>query len=283
MGGRAATRRVLLLSAQSEGRECVRTRACERPKTKRINGLTVLRRHGYSRPANPIGKSGHGLTVLPRRGARHMHRVTLPRRLSASLFLVAVLAAGTLGSFGNASAQATGTVTGRVVAGKEPQGFANVIILGTRRGAASDESGNFTITLVPVGTYQLKVQPLGFEPKTLSISVNAGSNNVGVINVGAEQKVVKQMEELEVKATKLIDTKSSSTVQKIGGQTLKDLPIENLKEAVALKAGVVNSGGELHLPGGRGDETKFQGDGITAANPRSAGGATIAHIPGASA
>ncbi len=212
-----------------------------------------------------------------------MHRLTLPRRVSASLFLAAVLAAGLPGSFGNAFAQATGTVTGQVVAGKEPQGFANVIILGTRRGAASDESGKFTITLVPVGSYQLKVQPLGFEPKTIAITVNAGPNNVGVINVGAEQKVVKQMEELEVKATKLIDTKSSSTVQKIGGQTLKDLPIENLKEAVALKAGVVNSGGELHVRGGRGDEVKFQVDGITVADPLFGGGANIANLSVASA
>jgi outer membrane receptor protein involved in Fe transport len=212
-----------------------------------------------------------------------MHRLTLPRRLSASLFLAAILAASLLGSFGQAFAQATGTVTGKVVAGKDPQGFANVIILGTRRGAASDEAGNFTITLVPVGTYQLKVQPLGFEPKTLSITVNAGPNNVGVINVGTEQKVVKEIEVLEVKAQKLIDTKSSSTVQKIGGQTLKDLPIENLKEAVALKAGVVNSGGELHVRGGRGDEVKFQVDGIEVADPLFGGGANIANLSVASA
>ncbi len=212
-----------------------------------------------------------------------MHRLTLPRRVRATLFLVAVMAASLVALTGPAHAQATGTVTGKVLAGKEAGGFANVIILGTRRGAQSDDAGNFVITGVPVGSYQLKVQLTGYEPKTVAITVNSGSNPVGVINVGAEQKVVKDFETFEVKATKLIDTKSSGTVQKIGGQTLKDLPIENLQQAVALKAGVVNTASGLHVRGGRGDEVKFQVDGIEVADPLFGGGANIANLSVASA
>jgi len=207
-----------------------------------------------------------------------MSRLLPLRRLCALLFVGGLLAAGVALRVDVASAQATGTVTGRVLAGKEPGGFANVIVVGTRRGAQADENGNFTITLVPVGQQTIRVLLTGYEPKSLVLAVNAGANPAGTINLGGEQKVVKQIEEVRVTAQRLIDTKSSTTKQTVSGETLQDLPVENLREAVGLKAGIVNQGGELHVRGGRGGEVKFQVEGIEVANPLFGNSASIANL-----
>jgi len=79
------------------------------------------------------------------------------------------------------------------------------------------------------------------------------------------------LEEVQVTAQRLIDTKSSTTRQTVSGETLSQLPVENLRDAVGLKAGVVNHGGELHVRGGRGDETSLQVDGLSVENPTTGG------------
>jgi hypothetical protein len=58
---------------------------------------------------------------------------------------------------------------------------------------------------------------------------------------------VKQVEEIVVTAQKLIDTKTSSTKQLVTSESLKDLPVENLQQAIGLKAGVVATGDDLHF------------------------------------
>jgi len=176
-----------------------------------------------------------------------------------------------------ALAQATGSVKGRVMEGKSPGAYANVVVLGSKRGAQTDDEGYFTIPGVPVGSYTLRVQLTGFEPKSQAITVNAGINDVGTITVGGS-KVVKEIEEVRVTAQRLIDTKSSTTKQSVSGESLNDLPVENLREAISLKAGIVATGGELHVRGGRGGEIKQQIDGIEVADPLFGRSSSIANL-----
>ncbi|TMQ56720.1 MAG: TonB-dependent receptor [Candidatus Eisenbacteria bacterium] len=174
---------------------------------------------------------------------------------------------------------ATGRVTGTVVEkGKTPIEFANVIILGTKLGTMTDANGNFVLTSVQTGTVQVQVQPLGYDKQVQTVQVNAGATSQVSFNFG-ESKVVKQIEEIEVTAAKRIDTKSSSSVQNLSAEKLREIPVDNLKDAVGTKAGVVAQGGELHVRGGRGGEVKFQVSGVENSDPllgRSAGIATLA-------
>src|SRR6185295_20137406 len=82
----------------------------------------------------------------------------------------------------------------------------------------------------------------------------------------------------EVSAIKRIDTKSSTTKQSISAEKLKELPVDNLRDAVATKACVVAQGGELHFRGGRGNEVKLQLDGVEASDPLFGQGANIANL-----
>lgn len=62
----------------------------------------------------------------------------------------------------------TGDVYGRVFdfVTKQPIPFANVIVLGTDFGAATNEEGFFKITGLPVNTYQIRASVVGYNPQT---------------------------------------------------------------------------------------------------------------------
>jgi outer membrane receptor protein involved in Fe transport len=178
-----------------------------------------------------------------------------------------------------AAGGATGKITGKVLEhGKDPVAYANVSVLGgPRLGALTDENGAFTIVGVPVGTWQVQAAPIGFEKQVQTVTVNAGATTTVTFAVG-ETKVVKQIEEIEVRAEKRIDVKSSTTKQSISAERLRELPVDNLNEAIATKAGIVAQGGELHFRGGRAGEVKYQFDGVEVSDPLSGRGANIATL-----
>ncbi|HYM81820.1 MAG TPA: TonB-dependent receptor, partial [Candidatus Limnocylindria bacterium] len=171
----------------------------------------------------------------------------------------------------------TGRIAGKVTEKGQAVAFANVIVLGTKQGTQTDESGSFVLVGVPVGTVQVQIQAIGYEKLVQTVAVNAGQTATLNFNLGAS-RVVKELEEIEVRAEKRIDVKSSTTKQSISAEKLKELPVDNLREAVGVKAGVVAQGGELHFRGGRGGEVKFTFDGVEASDPLLGRGANIANL-----
>ena len=135
----------------------------------------------------------------------------------------------------------TGSISGKVMNGKDGVAYAHVMILGTTLGASSDESGSFVIRPVPVGPQQVKVMALGFEAQVQTVQVNAGVNSNVTFVVG-ESRPVKQVDEIVVTAEKRIDTKSSTTKQNITAEKLREIPVDNLSQAIATKAGIVAEG-----------------------------------------
>lgn len=176
-----------------------------------------------------------------------------------------------------APAAATGRISGKATEKGSPVSFANVVVLGTKQGTMTDETGAFVIAGVPVGTYQVKLQAIGYDPVIQTVQVNAGQTAMVNFTVG-QTKVVKEVETIEVRAEKRIDTKSSTTKQSISAEKLKEIPVDNLSQAIATKAGIVAQGGELHFRGGRGGEVKFQFDGVEATDPAFGGQANIANL-----
>ena len=63
-------------------------------------------------------------------------------------------------------------------------------------------------------------------------------------------RIARRFEEVVVRAP-LHDLRSTETVHLITGEALRRLPIDRLADAIALKAGVVARGEELHVRGGR--------------------------------
>ncbi|HPO54755.1 MAG TPA: TonB-dependent receptor [Ignavibacteriaceae bacterium] len=64
----------------------------------------------------------------------------------------------------------TGNIMGKVtdIITKQPLIGVNVVIIGTTFGGATNISGEYTISNIPVGTYQLRASAIGFESQTKS-------------------------------------------------------------------------------------------------------------------
>ncbi len=150
----------------------------------------------------------------------------------------------------------------------EPIVGANVIVEGTRVGAATDVNGYYVIVSVPPGQFAMRVTSLGYAPAvvidvvvnidlTTSIDVRLVEEaiQVGEITVVAERPVVRQ--------------DLSASTANIQIEEINRLPVATLSDAVALQPGVETSAeGGLVIRGGSADETAFVVDGLTLRDER---------------
>jgi len=84
------------------------------------------------------------------------------------------LSAGTAGAQQQRSA-ITGRITERGT--NTPIADANIVVVGTQRGARTDDNGAYRITDVTPGTYTLRVARLGFSAASRQVTVDAGANS----------------------------------------------------------------------------------------------------------
>ena len=152
-------------------------------------------------------------------------------------------------------APGTGALHGRVTQGGAPVAYANVVVVGARRGTVTDEDGRWVLSGIPVGTPSVKVMAIGFDPVTTAVTVRDGMDVTLDFALGAH-KVVKQLEEIEIGAERRVATKGSASGMAITPEQLREIPVDNLGAA-----------GELHFRGGRGGEVKFEFDGLESSDP----------------
>ncbi|MCX5753591.1 MAG: carboxypeptidase regulatory-like domain-containing protein [Candidatus Krumholzibacteria bacterium] len=173
-----------------------------------------------------------------------------------------------IASFTSAYAQ-TGRITGKVTDSKsgEPLAFANVVVVGTKMGAMTLNDGTFTITGVPVGTYTVKGMMMGYSAiEKPGVAVNAGIPTE--VNFQLEETIVSRTQEIVVEAEiPQVNVTSSDVRQRVSSDQLKELPVDDVVSAVALKSGIVKTGDELHVRGGRSQEVQMQIDGVPVDDP----------------
>lgn len=76
-----------------------------------------------------------------------------------------------------ASAQQTGTITGRVTTtGGQPLAETRVQVVGTTRGTLAGADGSYRIAAVPAGTQEVRAIRLGYAAQTRSVTVPAGGS-----------------------------------------------------------------------------------------------------------
>ncbi len=142
-------------------------------------------------------------------------------------------------------------------------GAAAIVELKTGGNLGPDGTKSFD---VPPGTYTIRIQGQGASSEPKSVVVGAGQTVT--VDMVVSQKASKTLEEVKVVGDVVrVDTKASGTVQRVRADDLKDKPVDNLIQAVSLKAGVVSQNGQLHVRGGRSGELKTQIDGITVSDP----------------
>jgi hypothetical protein len=167
-----------------------------------------------------------------------------------------------------ALAQDQGTIIGKVtdLEGK-PLAYANVMIVGTQWGAFSAEDGSFKIPFIPSGTYTVRVNLIGYEDQTVeNVKVEKGASVP--ISFKIKDKPLGTMPEVEVVARReVIKQKETKIGHDISGEDAETLPVDNVTDLIALKAGVIARGGEMHFRGGRAGEVQYQVDGVPVRDP----------------
>ncbi|MBL7976819.1 MAG: TonB-dependent receptor [Bacteroidetes Order II. Incertae sedis bacterium] len=166
-------------------------------------------------------------------------------------------------------AQTTGKIAGRVVDTATGVGIpgANIVVLGTPRGASSDLDGNYFVLNVEPGVYTLIASFVGYETKRVE-GVRVGVDRTATVNFSmAEDNALTQ--EVVIQANKnLVEVDRTSSSAKIGGEQIAALPVDSFLETIGLQAGVTKgAGGELHIRGGRSSEVKYYVDGVAVSNP----------------
>jgi outer membrane receptor protein involved in Fe transport len=164
-----------------------------------------------------------------------------------------------------ALAQVKGSITGRVVDQRTNHAiaFANVAVIGAQRGGLTDSEGQFVITGVPLGTYELTVRFLGYRPGTRAgVAVTAGKPVV--VNFELSEVVVQEVKTVEVTAERrLVEVKQGTTVRSVTASEIRNLPVQTIGDVLQRQAGISTDGDQIHIRGGRADETVFVINGVT--------------------
>jgi hypothetical protein len=98
------------------------------------------------------------------------------------------------------AAQATGTIRGQVMdaATQRPLAGAQISLVGTQRGGLVNSSGQYLILSVPVGTYTVRAETIGFGAQEMDVTVSA--QEVALANFALSQQAI-DLEELVVTGT----------------------------------------------------------------------------------
>ncbi len=155
----------------------------------------------------------------------------------------------------------TGKIAGRVIELETglPLPGANVVIVGTTLGAATDADGYFTILNVPPDIYTIKATMIGYSDRIIT-EVNVKTDLTTKVDFSLTTEVLTSEEIVVVAVTPIVAVDLAGSHQTISARDIETLPVTSVGEAVGLQAGV-SSGFEVR--GGAQSEVVFKVDGIT--------------------
>ena len=166
----------------------------------------------------------------------------------------------------------SGAIQGKVMdaATLEPIVGANIIVEGTGRGAASDIDGAFYIGGVPLGTYVLRADYIGYTTRTVS-DVVVKPSRPAIVSIEMEESVI-ELEAAVVVAdyfTRSAENPTSTQVQ--SSEEIRRLPggFEDVVRAISILPGVaqVDAGrNDLIVRGGAPSENLYIIDNIEVPN-----------------
>tara|TARA_B100000315_G_scaffold106053_1_gene97249 strand:- start:3395 stop:7120 length:3726 start_codon:yes stop_codon:yes gene_type:complete len=163
----------------------------------------------------------------------------------------------------------TGKISGTVVDGanNKPLIGADVTIVGTYLGAATDDDGEYDILQVPPGIYEVSVKYYGYAKLTTS-NVRVVTDLTTKLDFKAIAQVEEGQEVTIVAEKPLFERSATNEVRVVRGEQIQNMPVRGYNNIAALQTGVVVDDDEdLHVRGGRRDETAYYIDGVYVNSP----------------
>ncbi len=161
------------------------------------------------------------------------------------------------------AASAAGRIEGKVLeAGTEKAlAYANVIIVGSTWGAMTQTDGSFAISPLAGGSYEVRATFVGYEPANQKIRLEEGETLQITFRL---KPLVTQTREVTIKADRpLVDVKRASTIRTLDENEMKAMALQpTLDSVVEQQPGVTKDNDQIHIRGGRADETLYIVDGV---------------------
>ena len=158
----------------------------------------------------------------------------------------------------------TGKLSGEVVEAEtgDPLPGANVRIEGTTKGAAVNEDGEYTIFQVQPGTYTVVVSFVGYQTER--------TTNVEIVS-GITKRLDFQLEQAEFEGQEvvvraeepLVEQTATNAVRRLDQEAIETLPTRSPETYYTLQPGVIEQNGEIHVRGGRSNETGYLLEGVS--------------------
>jgi outer membrane receptor protein involved in Fe transport len=149
----------------------------------------------------------------------------------------------------------------------EPISYADVILLDTEIGAATDDDGNFFILNVPPGTYTVQASYIGYQTKNI---------DQVVVEINQTTRLSITLKETVIEISPITVTGIMPTIKKdmvgatyiVRKSELAHLPIDYTMGLVAFQPGVAHSDTALHVRGGRATEVQYMIDNFSIVDPQ---------------
>ena len=162
-------------------------------------------------------------------------------RIMTILFLLLLLPAMALAQSGKLRGQITDQETGEALVG------ANVIIVGSSYGAATDVNGEYIILNLVAGTYEVKASYIGYQSKTISnVRINADLTSGLDFKLAAEGI---QVGTVEIVAERPLVNKYNTNANRITtSEDIDALPVRGVDNILSLTPGVVFQDNKIFHP-----------------------------------
>ncbi|MBK7104290.1 MAG: TonB-dependent receptor [Ignavibacteriae bacterium] len=169
----------------------------------------------------------------------------------------------------------TGKISGSIKDAQtgEPLIGANILIEGMNIGAATNIDGEFVILNIPPKKYNVKISFIGYET-TIIKDVSIVVDQTTQLNIELNPQSIQVQDIVVTAKTPLIQKDVTSSISVVTREEIESLPVQTFTELLSLQAGVVGSGSNLHIRGGRSNEVAYMIDGTLVVDPLLGGLAT---------
>ncbi len=161
----------------------------------------------------------------------------------------------------------TGRIKGKVVDLQtgEPLIGANVLVVGTSLGAATDVNGDYTINFLDAGVYTVKATYLGYKTVTIS-NVRVNADLATDLNFKLPPTGVTVGEVQIVAQRPLVNTSNTNAIRTTTNEVIDALPVRGIDNIIALTPGIVLQNNNIYVRGGRIDEVGYYLEGTNVTN-----------------
>ena len=166
-------------------------------------------------------------------------------------------------------AQSVGKIAGQVFdqATGEPLPGVNITIDNTLLGANSDFDGYFVILNIPVGVYTVRASFIGFQEVAVE-GARVSASITTDINFDLKETPLELGEVIVITGARpLVEKNVTQSYSLVTSDEIESIPVRGINNILYLQASVVVQDGNVHIRGGRANETGYYLDGASILNP----------------